>query len=63
MKSWVRITANKDVGAYDLFGATADLPDPVWPEQSMADLLGIAFKGRLVDSPDHEIVNLLRGLA
>jgi hypothetical protein len=63
MKSWVRITANKDVGAYDIFQATAPIPDPVWPEHTMADLLGIAFKGKLIDRPDHEILKLLYGQA
>ncbi len=27
-----------------------DLPEPEWPEQSLRDLLSIAFKGRYVDS-------------
>jgi hypothetical protein len=35
--------------------------EPVWPEQSFGQLLGIAFKGKLIDRPDHEIVKALRG--
>ena len=32
MKRWVRLTANMSLGAYEVFEATGDLPEPVWPE-------------------------------
>lgn len=53
---WVRISANKELGGYDIFEATAKLPDPVWPDISMDELLEVAFKGRIITSVDHPIV-------
>ena len=53
---WLRISANKDLGGYDIYEATAKLPDPVWPETSMDELLEVAFKGRIITSLDHPIV-------
>jgi hypothetical protein len=53
---WIRISANKDLGGYDIFEATAKLPDPVWPDTTMDELLEVAFKGRIITSLDHPIV-------
>lgn len=53
---WVRISANKELGGYDIFEATAKLPDPVWPDISMDELLEVAFKGRIITNVDHPIV-------
>jgi hypothetical protein len=62
MTTWVNIRANKEIGAYDIRISTASISEPVWPEQSFGQLLSIAFRGRLIDRPDHEIVKTLRGL-
>ena len=53
---WLRISANKDLGGYDIYEATAKLPDPVWPDITMDELLEIAFRGRIITSPDHPVV-------
>lgn len=53
---WIRISANKDLGGYDIFEATAKLPDPVWPDITIDELLEVAFKGRVITSLDHPIV-------
>jgi hypothetical protein len=53
---WIRISANKDLGGYDVFKATAKLADPVWPDITLDELLDVAFKGRIITSPDHPIV-------
>jgi hypothetical protein len=63
MSSWVRITANMDLGAYDVFEAIADYGEPNWPAQSYWNLIKIAFKNRLIQSVDHQIIQKLRGLA
>ena len=62
-KKWVRMTANMDLGAYEVFEAVADYGEPEWPAQSMWELLKIAFKNRLIQSVDHQIIQKLRGLA
>jgi len=53
---WLRITANNGLGGYDIFEATAKLPDPIWPDLQMEDLLAIAFRGRIITDPDHPVV-------
>jgi hypothetical protein len=53
---WIRISANKDLGGYDIFEATAKLPDPGWPDITIDGLLEVAFKGRVITSLDHPIV-------
>jgi hypothetical protein len=53
---WLRISANKNLGAYDIFVATADLSEPNWPDMAVEELLEIAFKGRIITSVDHPIV-------
>ena len=58
---WVRVQADMSLGAYRIWEARGDLPEPEWPEQSLRDLLSIAFKGRYVDSLDHPVLKRLRG--
>jgi hypothetical protein len=60
---WVRVMANMSLGAYDVFEATGDIPEPEWLELSFEELLRIAFKGRFIDSLDHPVVQRLGGQA
>jgi hypothetical protein len=60
-KSWVRVTSNMGLGAYEVSTPTASLPDPVWPEMPFSDILRIAFKGKVIDREDHSILRRLRG--
>jgi hypothetical protein len=62
MKKWVRVTASMSLGAYEIFEASGDLPDPVWPDFSFQEILKIAFRERLVDRPDHPLVQRLQGI-
>lgn len=59
---WVRIAADMQIGAYRIWRALGDLPAPDWPKDLMPELLKKAFKGRVIDSVDHEVVRRLRGL-
>ena len=61
MTKWVRVQANMSLGAYDVFEATADLPEPAWPKESLGELLRIAFKDKRIDSRDHPVLRKLRG--
>ena len=62
MKRWIRVKSNMSLGAYDIFEASCTIPDPEWPDDvTFLKLLEIAFKGRLVDSPDHPVLKRLRG--
>ena len=61
MQRWVRVTANMALGAYEIFEATGDLPEPAWPDLSFPGILRIAFRDRIIDSLDHAVVQRLRG--
>jgi hypothetical protein len=58
---WIRLKANMNLGAYDIFEATGKIPEPEWPEHSFQDLLRIAFRERIIDSFDHPVLKRLRG--
>jgi len=60
-KHWVRVTSNMSLGAYEVFQAEANIPDPIWPDLSLSEILKIAFRDRLVDRPDHPLIKRLRG--
>jgi len=59
---WVRLMPDMGLGAYRLYQAEGQLSDPVWPDKPFEELLEIAFRGRVIDSPDHPVVRRLRGL-
>jgi hypothetical protein len=58
---WIRLAANRSLGAYETYVATGDLPEPEWPEKPLQELVRLAFRDKFVDSPDHPIVARLRG--
>jgi hypothetical protein len=60
---WVRVTSSMSLGAYEVFEASGDLPEPVWPECSFQEILKIAFRDRIVDRVDHPLVQRLRGVS
>ena len=62
MEHWVRIVPNMVLGGYDLYTATAAMPEPEWPDLKFSELLRIAFKDRFIHSLDHPVVQNLRGL-
>lgn len=61
MKTWVRVTSSMSLGAYEIFEASGDLPEPVWPDFSLQEILKIAFRERIVDRADHPLVQRLLG--
>jgi len=63
MTQWVRLVSNMALGAYDIFVAETQTPEPEWPDLSFDELLRIAFaNGRLIHSLDHPVIKRLRGL-
>lgn len=58
---WVRVAADMAAGHYATFEAVAELCEPEWPQESFADLLGLAFRGRVVDDISHPVLRRLRG--
>jgi hypothetical protein len=62
-KSWIRIAADRSLGAYQPFRAQADLGDAAWPDKPFLEVLKIALKGRVVDHDEHPLVKQLLGAA
>lgn len=60
-KSWIRVTSNMALGAYEVFEASASIPEPKWPDLTFRAILKIAFKDRHIDSLDHPVLQRLRG--
>jgi len=59
---WTRLVADMGAGGYRVYEALGKLPDPVFPERPLADLLRIAFRGRVIENEDHPIVRQALGL-
>ncbi|HIG66207.1 MAG TPA: hypothetical protein EYQ43_11810 [Methyloprofundus sp.] len=60
-KHWVRVSANMGLGAYDVYEATGEIPEPQWPELDLGQLLEIAFKGKFITDLNHPAIKRLRG--
>lgn len=60
-KQWVRVSANMSLGAYDVFEATGNLPEPEWPDIGFKELLEIAFRDNFIQSLEHPVIRSLRG--
>jgi hypothetical protein len=58
---WIRIFADPNQGQYRIMKALATLGEPAFPEKTMSELLELAFKGRVIDTPDHPVCRRLRG--
>jgi hypothetical protein len=62
-EKWVRVASDMSLGAYRVWEATGELPEPEWPDKTLRDLLTIAFKGRLIEDLNHPVLKRLRGEA
>jgi len=60
-RRWVRVSANMSLGAYEIYEALGELSDPEWPEESMTQIINIAFRNSFIDSVDHPVLRRLRG--
>jgi hypothetical protein len=59
--TWVRVQANMDLSAFEIYEALGAIPDPEWPQLTMDEIVRIAAKGRVIDSLDHPVIQKLRG--
>jgi hypothetical protein len=61
-RRWVRLVLNMAAGAYEIFEAQAEIGEPEFPDKSFRDLLELGFgEGRLIDRPDHGVIQRLMG--
>lgn len=58
---WVRMAADMSLGAYRIYKAEGDLPDPKWPDKSFSEILELAYQGKVIDNENHPVVQRLRG--
>lgn len=59
-EGYVRCVPNGRDG-YVIESPVQDLGEPDWPELSQSEWYDLAFKGRVIDSFDHEVLRELRG--
>ena len=62
---WVRVVANQISGTYDVYRAVNEsaYPPPEWPALTFQEILRLAFKNQMINSPEHVVYKRLRGLA
>jgi hypothetical protein len=64
MERWVRLEADRALGCYKTVAATGVIEEPLWPRQTLKELLKIAFgEDRFIRTVDHPIARRLRGEA
>jgi hypothetical protein len=56
---WIKLVWKGN--SFGTFAAKKDLPTPEWPSVSFEEMLEIAFKDRVIDSPDHAVIKSLIG--
>jgi hypothetical protein len=62
--AWMRMAADRSLGAYQAYKAAGDLPDPEWPDRPFNELMRIAFaNGYLISNEDHPVIKRLLGKA
>lgn len=60
-KTWVRVEADLAAGGYNVYVPATNPPDAEWDEVDLNNLLEEAFRGRIIDNPDHPIILNLKG--
>jgi hypothetical protein len=58
---WLKVRANRGLGAYEVFEPAGSLSEPEWPNITLKELMHIAFKDRYICKLDHPVLRRLRG--
>jgi hypothetical protein len=60
---WVSLRSNMDARAYEAEVALGNLPEPVWPDKTLQELLRLGYgRGKTIADSNHPIVQDLWGL-
>ena len=62
-EQWVRVRANMGVGGYEYHTLGPDVvpADPVFPKESLEEMLELAFRDYYIQDPDHIVIRKLEG--
>jgi hypothetical protein len=60
-ETWIKVMSNMSLGAYEVYEAVANLPEPEWPELGFQEIMEIACKDRFIKSLDHPVIKRIRG--
>ena len=62
-EKWVRLVSDRQNGCYTILEAESDLGEPKWPTEDMAEIIAVAFRGRVISDINHPKLLELRGQA
>ena len=60
-ENWVRLVSDRQNGCYTILEAESDLGKPKWPTEDMAEIIAVAFRGRVISDINHPKLLELRG--
>lgn len=61
-REWIKLVSDMAGGCYRIYRAKGKLPDPVFPQKNLEELLRIAFRGRIIDNESHPAVRQALGM-
>jgi hypothetical protein len=61
-KDWISLRSDMDSGCYEADLAQGKLPEPIWPDKTLGELLRLAYGKKIIDSPNHPKVRDLLGM-
>lgn len=62
-RAWVQISWNSALMGYQVYEAVGNLAEPIWPTLTDNEIFNLAFKGRIIQSATHPIIQGLQGAA
>jgi hypothetical protein len=62
MNHWARVQSDMAAGHYVTTKGPDTIPDPIWPDLPLRELLRIAFRDRYIDSFEHPVLRRLQGI-
>jgi hypothetical protein len=60
-KEWIRMRSNMRVHSYDLLRPKTNWDEPIWPQQTLDEMIEMAFNDLVIKSLDHPVIKALLG--
>ena len=61
-QTWIRLTSNRATGSYEPLKAKGEIPEPVWPDKTLEEILEIAFgDAHIIEERNHPALQRLWG--